>query len=91
MELGSNDSEPLAALYAVRVSVGICSCLSILGACAIVISYAAFPELRTTARQLLLNVSITDIVISLALLLGLIQNAGKLLAVMKLGLQSNTA
>ena len=75
--MDGNSSEPMAALYTVRVCVGVCSCLSIVGAFAIIISYAAFPELRTTARQLLLNVSITDVLISLALLLGLIQNARK--------------
>lgn len=75
--MDGNVSEPIASLYAVRVSVGVCSCLSILGGCVIIVSYAAFPELRTTARQLLLNVSIADIIISLALLLGLIQNASK--------------
>lgn len=75
--MDSNSSEPIASLYALRVGVGVCSCLSILGGCAVILSYAAFPELRTTARQLLLNVAISDIVISLALLLGLIQNAGK--------------
>lgn len=69
-----NDS--LVALYAVRAGVGVCSCLSMLGTCAIILSYAAYPELRTTARQMLLNLSLTDILLSLAYLLGLIQNAG---------------
>ena len=74
LQMESNNS--VAALYAVRVGVGFCSSLSVLGACAIILSYAAFPELRTTARQLLLNLSITDIVLALARLLGLIENAG---------------
>ncbi len=72
--MDSNDS--IVALYAVRIGVGLCSGLSILGACAIILSYAAFPELRTVTRQMLLNLSIADIVLSLAFLLGLIQNAG---------------
>lgn len=72
-----NGSDSIVALYAVRVGVGVCSCLSLLGACAIILSYAAYPELRTVARQLLLNLSIADIVLSLAYLWGLMQNAGE--------------
>ena len=78
---GSESS--VAALYALRGAVGLCSSLSILGSCAIILSFAAFVELRTTARQLLLNLSIADIVLSLALLLGLLQNAGKCLVFFK--------
>lgn len=77
MEGASNDS--IAALYAVRLGVGLCSSLSVLGACAIMLSYAAFPELRTVTRQMLLNLSIADILLSLAFLLGLIQNAGEVI------------
>jgi len=74
-----NDTEsPVAALYALRGAVGVCSSLSILGSCAIILSYAAFEELRTTARQLLLNLSIADIINSLFLLFGLFLNAGML-------------
>ncbi len=67
----------IVALYAIRVGVGLCSSLSVLGACAIILSYAAFPELRTVTRQMLLNLSIADLLLSLAYLLGLIQNASK--------------
>lgn len=74
----ASSNESIIALYAVRIGVGVCSSLSILGSCAIILSYAAYPELRTTARQMLLNVSITDILLSLFYLLGLIQNAGML-------------
>lgn len=76
-KMDANNSEAIAALYAVRVSVGISSTLSVLGAFAIILSYAAYPELRTIARQLLLNLSIADILVSLAFLLGLIQNSSK--------------
>ena len=74
----SSTNDSIVALYAVRVGVGLCSSLSILGACAIILSYAAFPELRTVTRQMLLNLSIADILLSLAFLLGLIQNAGNM-------------
>lgn len=80
----ASSNESIVALYAVRVGVGVCSSLSVLGACAIILSYAAFPELRTIARQMLLNLSITDILLSLASLLGLIQNAGILKRVVRL-------
>lgn len=75
MENGTTDS--LVALYAVRGGVGVSCCLSVVGAFAIILSYAAFPELRTMARQLLLNLSIADIALSFVYLWGLIQNAGK--------------
>ena len=61
-----------------RIGVGICSTLSIVGAFTIILSYSAFPELRTIARQFLLNLSIADLVLSLAFIFGLIQNASKL-------------
>lgn len=73
----NSSSGPIGALYAIRVSVGISSTLSIAGAFAIILSYAAYPELRTIARQQLLNLSIADTILSLAFLLGLIQNAGR--------------
>ena len=76
-----NGTDSLVALYAVRGGVGVSCFLSIVGACAIVISYAAFPELRTLARQLLLNLSIADILLSFVYIWGLLQNAGKALCV----------
>lgn len=75
MMLNGSDSS-VGALYALRGAVGLSSSLSILGSCAIILSYAAFEELRTTARQLLLNLSVADIILSLSFLLGLLQNAG---------------
>lgn len=72
-----NGSYSLVALFVVRVGVGVCSSLSIVGACAIIISYAAFPELRTVARQLLLNRTVADILLALSFLLGLIQTASE--------------
>ena len=48
----------------VKVLTGVTCSLSILGACVIILTYVAFKDLRTTARQLLLNLSIADMLIA---------------------------
>ena len=68
--------ESLAAIYSVRVAVGIASVLSMFGATSIILSYAAFPQLRTAARQLLLNLSVAHFVVVLTYIGGLVENAG---------------
>lgn len=69
--------ESLAAVYSVRVAVGIASALSIIGATIVILSYAAFPQLRTTARQLLLNLSVAHFAVVLMYIGGLVENAGR--------------
>lgn len=71
--------ESLVAVYSVRVAVGIASTLSMFGATIVILSYAAFPQLRTTARQLLLNLSVAHFVVVLTDIGGLIENAGRII------------
>lgn len=51
-------------LLSMRIAGGTTAILSILGATLIIFTYAAFKNLRTTARQLLVNLSVADIVVS---------------------------
>ena len=73
----SNESFPIIEpgfILAVKLTAGTTSVLSILGASLIIITYVVFPNLRTTARQLLISISIADIIVSLSHLVGLIAN-----------------
>ena len=75
---GSNTTNvtsfPDWVLYSVKGVVGAACCLSILGASLIVFTYLAFPELRTTLRQILVNLSIADFLAASANLVGLCIN-----------------
>lgn len=69
-----NDSSILGSPvfhYIFKVSVGTASCLSILGASLIITTYVVFPELRTTLRQILVNLSIADLICATAFLVGI--------------------
>ena len=55
-----------------RVVVGITCIISIFGACVIVFTYVAFKNLRTLARQQLVNLSVADIVIAASHFVGLV-------------------
>lgn len=61
-------------LLVMRITGGITAVLSILGASLIIITYAAYKNLRTTARQLLLNLSIADIIVSGSHFVGILQD-----------------
>ena len=61
----------LAYRYSSKILVGTASCLSILGASLIIFTYLAYPELRTTLRQILLNLSIADFISATANLVGM--------------------
>ena len=79
---GSNTTNvtfPDWVLYSVKGVVGAACCLSILGASLIVFTYLAFPELRTTLRQILVNLSIADFLAASANLVGLCINFYKYL------------
>ena len=54
----------------VRVVVGITNVLTILGSALILVSYLCFPSLRTGARLILLHLSLMDLVVGLAHLVG---------------------
>lgn len=53
-----------------RVAISVTSILSTFGAAFIILSYFAFPKIRTRTRQLLVNLSIADLVLSLSSLIG---------------------
>ena len=76
----TNHSDPsgtLGVVIAVRVGVGTSSFLSVLGAVLVIASYAAFRDLRTTSRLLLVNLSVADLTVSVSHLVGLIENIGR--------------
>ncbi len=58
-------------LRAVEVLVGITCVLSILGASLIILTYGAYRELRTTARQLLVNLSVADLILTASHFVGI--------------------
>lgn len=67
----------LAAVVAIRVGVGTVSFLSLLGASLIIFTFVAYRDLRTLARQLLVNLSIADLIVAVSHLMGLLENIGE--------------
>ena len=61
-------------ILALQVVVGATCILSILGAGLIILTYVAFRDLRTTARQLLVNLSIADLIVAVSHLAGILSN-----------------
>ena len=61
-------------IVAVKVIVGTTCVLSVLGASLIVLTYVMFKNLRTTARQLLVNLSVADIFVAGSHFVGLFTN-----------------
>ncbi len=76
---GSNavPTTELAAVITVRVGVGTASALSLFGASLIVHTFLAYRDLRTPARQLLVNLSIADLTVAVSHLVGLFANLSK--------------
>ena len=58
-------------ILALKIVVGATCILSILGAGLIILTYVAFRDLRTTARQLLANLSIADLIVAASHFVGL--------------------
>ena len=56
---------------AMRAVVGVSCCLSILGSLLIILSYILFKKRRTRAREILLHISLMDLGVALANLIGL--------------------
>ena len=80
-----NDSTPYkdrGFILAAKVTVSVMCFLSILGALLIIFTYIAFPKLRTTTRQLLVNLSVGDIIVSASHGLGLYTNFDRFLFVL---------
>ena len=61
-------------VLALKITVGTTCILSILGASLIILTYLAFRDLRTTARKLLVNLSVADIVVAASHFVGLFTN-----------------
>ena len=61
-------------VLALQITVGTTCVLSVLGAGLIILTYVAFRDLRTTARKLLVNLSIADIVVAVSHFVGLFTN-----------------
>ena len=61
-------------VLALQITVGTTCVLSVLGASLIILTYVAFRDLRTTARKLLVNLSIADIVVAVSHFVGLFTN-----------------
>ena len=61
-------------LLVMRITGGTTAVLSILGAGLIIFTYVAYKNLRTTARQLLVNLSIADIIVSASHFVGTLQD-----------------
>lgn len=64
-------------VVALRVAVSITSLLSILGAGLIIGTFVAFKELRTKARQILVQLSVADLLVAIAHLFGVNINLPK--------------
>lgn len=63
-----------AFVLALQVVVSTICVLSILGAALIVLTFVAFKDLRTTARQFLANLSVADAIIAASHIVGLFAN-----------------
>lgn len=61
-------------ILAIKVTAGLTSILSISGASLIIFTYIAFRKLRTKARQLLVSISIADIIVAGSHFVGLFVN-----------------
>ena len=73
----SNQSYPALSdevILATQITSAFTCVLSVLGASLIIFTYVAYKSLRTTARQLLVSLSIADIIITLSHFVGLFAN-----------------
>ena len=61
-------------ILALKVAAGTTCILSVLGASLIILTYGLFKDLRTTARQLLVNLSVADILVAGSHFVGLFTN-----------------
>ena len=80
-----SDCSPIASetqgfVLAVKITVGTTCLLSVLGASLIILTYVAFRDLRTTGRQLLVNLSVADILVALTHFTGLYTNYDRFLS-----------
>ena len=86
MEAGCSNNETYPSLtdpiiLATQITGSITCLLSILGASLIILTYAAFKDLRTLARQLLVSLSIADILVVASHFVGLFANYERFISV----------
>ena len=77
-------------LLSLRVVVGITCLLSVLGASLIIFTYAVFKDLRTLARQMLVNLSVADIMIAASHFVGLVARVERFIPYYSNDTQNNT-
>ena len=65
---------PVGVPSSVRVVVGITCALSMVGAALIILSYVLIKDIRSKAREILLNLSLMDFVVAAANLIGILIN-----------------
>jgi G protein-coupled receptor 157 len=68
-------------ILATQTTGGITCLLAILGSSLIILTYAAFKDLRTPARQLLVSLSVADILIAASHFVGLFANYERFISV----------
>lgn len=73
----TNGTDSSGYMDVLKSCISIFCVLSIAGSLLIIVAYLAFKETRTTARQLLMNLSIADLITALANLIGLLTNFGR--------------
>ena len=73
----SSVTSSTAVVLGIRVGVGTASSLSLIGSALIIFTFVAYRDLRTTARQLLVNLSIADFLVASSHLVGLLENSSK--------------
>ena len=65
---------PVTPDFYLRSALGLTCCLSIIGSLAVILTYLVFKSLRTTARLVLVHLSVMDMGVGLANLVGLSVN-----------------
>ena len=72
----SSVTNSTAIILAIRVGVGTSSSLSLIGSALIIFTFLNYRDLRTTARQLLFNLSICDFMVAASHIVGLLESRG---------------
>ena len=72
LQMSTSSGNGTTAVVIYKVAISFTSVLSIIGASFIILSYVAFPKIRTRARQFLVNLSVADLILALSSLIGAI-------------------
>ena len=77
-------------LLSLKISIGIMCILSIIGAALIILTFIIFKDIRTRPRQLLVNLSLADMITAVFNLLGMLINFEKYLDYQKIPVENQT-